>query len=283
MQIAPPDFDRMFGALADATRRDIVRRAIGGEEGVAELAEHYPMSFAAVQKHIAILEWAGLVTKQRNGRRKVVRTNVEGLRVARRLLDQYEEMWRGRINRMTGLVNEYNRPMTVTSVRKNPQALSLTLDAEFDASPERVWQLWADPRQLERWWGPPTYPATVTKHELRPGGRVEYHMTGPDGDQPHAYWDVMEVDPPRFLVVSDGIANEDGSPNTDMPMNQFRVTIEDIGAGRTRMSITSTFPSTEAMEQLMAFGMEEGLTQAVGQIDAILADDAVAQTAAPRT
>ena len=109
MQIAPPDFDRMFGALADPTRRDIVSRAIGGEEGVAELASHYPMSFAAVQKHIAILERAGLVTKQRNGRRKVVRTNLEGLRVARRLLDQYEELWRGRIDRMTELVNEYTR------------------------------------------------------------------------------------------------------------------------------------------------------------------------------
>ena len=78
MQIAPPDFDRMFGALADATRRDIVRRAIDGEEGVAELAEHYPMSFAAVQKHVAILERAGLVTKERIGRRKVVRTNARG-------------------------------------------------------------------------------------------------------------------------------------------------------------------------------------------------------------
>jgi uncharacterized protein YndB with AHSA1/START domain len=173
--------------------------------------------------------------------------------------------------------------MTVTAVRKDPQALSLTLDAEFDASPERVWQLWADPRQLERWWGPPTYPATVTKHELTPGGRVEYHMTGPDGDQPHAYWDVEEVDPPRSLVATDVFANEDGSPNTDMPMNQFRVTIEDIGAGRTRMSIISTFPSTEAMEQLLALGVEEGLMQAVGQIDAILAEEAVAQTAAPRT
>ena len=81
MQIAPPDFDRMFGALADHTRRDIVRRAIDSEEGVAELASHYPMSFAAVQKHVAILERAGLVTKHRIGRRKVVRTNVEGLRV----------------------------------------------------------------------------------------------------------------------------------------------------------------------------------------------------------
>ena len=104
MQLTPPDFDRMFGALADPTRRDIVRRAIDGGEGVAELAGHYPMSFAAVQKHVAILERAGLVTKQRIGRRKVVRTNLAGLLAARRLLDQYEELWRGRIDRMTELV-----------------------------------------------------------------------------------------------------------------------------------------------------------------------------------
>jgi DNA-binding transcriptional ArsR family regulator len=94
----------VFGALADATRRDIVRRAIGGEEGVAELAGYYPMSFAAVQKHVAILERAGLVTKQRVGRRKVVRTNPVALGAARRLLDQYEELWRGRIDRMAELV-----------------------------------------------------------------------------------------------------------------------------------------------------------------------------------
>jgi DNA-binding transcriptional ArsR family regulator len=106
MQISAPDFDQMFGALADHTRRDIVRRAIDSEEGIAELASHYPMSFAAVQKHVAILERAGLVTKHRIGRRKVVRTNVEGLRVARRLLDQYEQLWRGRIDRMIELVNE---------------------------------------------------------------------------------------------------------------------------------------------------------------------------------
>lgn len=104
VQIAPPDFDRMFGALADHTRRDIVRRVIDAEEGVVELASHYPMSFAAVQKHVAVLERAGLVTKERIGRRKVVRTNLEGLRVARRLLDQYEALWRGRIDRMTELI-----------------------------------------------------------------------------------------------------------------------------------------------------------------------------------
>jgi DNA-binding transcriptional ArsR family regulator len=98
------EIDRVFAALADVTRRDIVRRAIHGNEGVAELADHYPMSFAAVQKHVAVLERAGLVTKQRDGRRKVVRTNIQRLSVARRLLDQYEELWRGRIERMTDLV-----------------------------------------------------------------------------------------------------------------------------------------------------------------------------------
>src|SRR5215216_2435945 len=107
VQIAPPAFvddDRMFGALADHTRRDIVRRAITAEEGIVELASHYPMSFAAVQKHVAVLERAGLVTKERIGRRKVVRTNLERLRAVRRLLDRYEELWRGRLDRMTELV-----------------------------------------------------------------------------------------------------------------------------------------------------------------------------------
>ena len=106
VQIATPDFDPLFAALADHTRRDIVRRAITGEEGVLELAGHYPMSFAAIQKHVAVLERAGLITKQRIGRRRVVRTNLEALLVARRLLDQYEELWRARIDRMNELIAE---------------------------------------------------------------------------------------------------------------------------------------------------------------------------------
>jgi len=165
--------------------------------------------------------------------------------------------------------------MTVTAVRKDADALTMTLDAEFDASAERIWQLWTDPRQLERWWGPPTYPATVDSHDLRPGGRVEYHMTGPEGDQPRGYWEIDEADPPRSLVFRDGFANDDGTPNTDLPMNTARVQIEDIAGGRTRMSIESIFASAEAMEQVLAMGMEEGLKQAIGQIDAILAEDAV--------
>jgi DNA-binding transcriptional ArsR family regulator len=104
------DHDRIFGALGDATRRDIVRRAVDGEEGVAELARHYPMSFAAVQKHVAVLERAGLVSKHRIGRRKIVRTNLEGIRVARRLLDRYEELWRERIERMDQLLSGSSDP-----------------------------------------------------------------------------------------------------------------------------------------------------------------------------
>jgi uncharacterized protein YndB with AHSA1/START domain len=166
--------------------------------------------------------------------------------------------------------------MTVTAVQKDPEALTLTLTAEFDAPPDRIWDLWADPRKLERWWGPPTYPATFTAHDLAPGSRVEYHMTGPSGDQPRGYWDIVEVEPPRRLVFRDGFANDDGTPNDDFPRNVVEATIEPIGAGRSRMSIESRFPSTEAMEQLVAMGMVEGLTEAVGQIDAILAEEGAA-------
>jgi uncharacterized protein YndB with AHSA1/START domain len=165
--------------------------------------------------------------------------------------------------------------MTVTAVHKDPAAATLTLTAEFDASPERVWQLWADPRQLERWWGPPTYPATFTSHELSPGYRVHYHMTGPEGDQPHGYWDLVEVQPPNRLTFRDGFANADGSPSEEFPEGETIVSIQPIGEGRTRMEIESRSPSTEALEQLVAMGMVEGLTEAVGQIDAILAEDAV--------
>jgi uncharacterized protein YndB with AHSA1/START domain len=162
--------------------------------------------------------------------------------------------------------------MTVIALRKSPENQTMTIDGEFDASAERVWQLWADPRQLERWWGPPSYPATFTRHDLAPGSRVEYHMTGPTGDQPRGYWDILETDPPRSLVFRDGFAHDDGTPNDDVPRNEARVTIEGIGEGRTRMSIQFQFQSPEAMEQLIAMRMDEGIVEAVGQIDAILAE-----------
>src|SRR5439155_1040220 len=156
----------------------------------------------------------------------------------------------GRHHRHRGEKEE--QTMTVTAVRKDPQRLTLTIEAEFDASVERVWQLWADPRQLERWWGPPTYPATFTKHDLAPGSRIEYHMTGPAGDQPHGYWDVLDVDPPRRIVLRGGCAYADGTLTTEIPISTIRVGIEEIAQGRTRMSIENLFPSTGAMEKILA-------------------------------
>ena len=165
--------------------------------------------------------------------------------------------------------------MTVTAVRKDPQALTMTIEAEFDASPERVWQLWADPRQLERWWGPPNFPATVTQHTLAPGGRVEYGMLGPQGDRHRGYWEILEAAAPHRLVFRDGVASADGTPESDMLLATTRVTIEAVDVGRTRMSIESRFPSAEAMEQVLATSTLEGQNQAVGQVDAILAEEAV--------
>ena len=164
--------------------------------------------------------------------------------------------------------------MTVTSVRKDPDALTMTVTAELDATVERSWQLWADPRQLERWWGPPTFPATMVDHDLTPGGRVTYYMTSPDGEKFHGWWEIVAVEPPRRLVMKDGFADANGVPNDSMPTTTSEVTLTERDGGGTVMVIASRFPSVEAMDKLVEMGMEEGMTLAVGQIDAILAGDA---------
>ena len=159
--------------------------------------------------------------------------------------------------------------MTVTSVRKDPQALTMTVNAEFAAPIDRVWRMWEDPRLLERWWGPPTYPATVVDHDLSPGGSVTYYMTGPEGDQPRGWWRVTSVDAPHRLEFEDGFADDAGNPNLEMPTMIMRVTLTETDGG-TRMEIETTFPSAEAMEQIIAMGMEEGMAEALGQIDELL-------------
>ena len=161
--------------------------------------------------------------------------------------------------------------MTVQSVTKDPETRTMTLTAEFDAPVERVWQLWADPRLLERWWGPPTYPATFDEHELVAGGKALYHMTGPEGDQPRGWWRITAVEEPHRIEFEDGFADDAGQPVGDLPVTSVVVTVEQQPEGRTRMTLTTTFASLEDMEQVIAMGAEEGITQAVGQIDALLA------------
>ena len=160
--------------------------------------------------------------------------------------------------------------MGVTGVEKDLDALTMTVTADYDVPVERAWELFAEPRQLERWWGPPTYPVTVSEHDLRPGGRVAYVMTGPEGDRHHGWWEVLEVEPPRRLVVRDGFADESGVPNPDLPTMVMHMEIADHDGGA-RMVLTTTFGSLDQLEQLLAMGMEEGLLSAMSQIDGILA------------
>jgi uncharacterized protein YndB with AHSA1/START domain len=158
-------------------------------------------------------------------------------------------------------------------MNKNPEALSMTLVAEFDAGVERVWQLWEDPRQLERWWGPPTYPATFHMHEFTAGGTAKYYMTSPEGEKFHGWWEFTAIKAPRQLEFNDGFADNDGNPTGEHGTSHALVTLEPLG-DRTRMTILSTFESEEQLEQMVAMGMMEGMQEAAGQIDAILAEHA---------
>lgn len=161
--------------------------------------------------------------------------------------------------------------MSVISIDKDLDGLTMTLVAEFEASPERVWELWADPRKLERWWGPPTHPATFEKHDFFPGGDVTYFMTGPEGGRHHGWWRVESIDPPSSLELTDGFADEDGTPVDDMPTTVMRMDIT-TGESGTRMELRSTFNFREQMEELVNMGMEEGIRGAVNQMDALLAE-----------
>jgi len=161
--------------------------------------------------------------------------------------------------------------MSVTTVSTNAEELTLTLEARYAAPPARVWKMFQDPRLLERWWGPPTYPATFVAHDLTPGGRSSYFMTGPGGDRPHGWWRILVVDEPHGLEFESGFADEDGAPVAEAPVMRMRVSLSDLADVGTEMTIVATFASPEQMERILQMGMREGLTGAVEQIDALLA------------
>jgi len=161
--------------------------------------------------------------------------------------------------------------MPVTKFEKDPEALTMTVTAEFAAPPERIWTLWEDPRQLERWWGPPEWPATFTRFDFRVGGGANYEMRGPD-EVSRGWWRILEIEPAARLVLEDGWANEDGSP-ADMPTTIATITFESLGGG-TRMVNRTQIPTAEYFEQLAGMGVEAGARASLDQIDAILEEQA---------
>ncbi|MDH2445002.1 SRPBCC domain-containing protein [Amnibacterium sp. CER49] len=161
--------------------------------------------------------------------------------------------------------------MPVLDVEKDLDQQTMTVTAEFAADVARVWALYADPRRLERHWGPPGWPATFVRHELVPGARSHYFMTGPDGERAHGMWIVREVDEPRSFTVDDAFADDSGEPDPAMGFTRMHAEFEPAGE-RTRVRFVSTFESVEQLQKMLDMGMEEGLKQAMGQIDALLAE-----------
>jgi uncharacterized protein YndB with AHSA1/START domain len=160
--------------------------------------------------------------------------------------------------------------MPLVEVRKDPQALTMTVVAQFAVPVARVWAAYADPRQLERFWGPPGWPATFVRHDFVVGGRSEYQMTGPNGEQSKGFFEFLSIDEPHSFEVLDGFLDAEGRPAADMPTMTMRFTFEPHDGG-TRMVTVTKFPSLEALERLLGMGMEEGLRAAMAQIDGVLA------------
>jgi uncharacterized protein YndB with AHSA1/START domain len=163
--------------------------------------------------------------------------------------------------------------MPVTDVNKDLDALTLTVTAEFDADAERLWELWADPRQLERWWSPPSHATTFVEHELTVGARTTYYMTGPDGEDHHGRWLIEEVEPPRRLRLSDDIVDDDGKPEDGGPTGLTVMIAE--ADGTATMSVQSHFADRESMQATVEGGFEQGLILNLKQIEPLLGAAAV--------
>jgi uncharacterized protein YndB with AHSA1/START domain len=160
--------------------------------------------------------------------------------------------------------------MAVTDVKKDLDNLTLTITADFAAPVQRIWQIYADPRQLEKVWGPPTYPARVVDHSLTPGGRVTYFMTGPDGEKFAGCWDVTSVDEPTGFSFIDYFADIDFNPNRELPASRNVYTFAEYDGG-TRATYVSAFESAEALQKILDMGAVEGFSLAIGQIDVLIA------------
>ncbi|HWL42231.1 MAG TPA: SRPBCC domain-containing protein [Ilumatobacter sp.] len=161
--------------------------------------------------------------------------------------------------------------MPVTDVTHDLDTRTLVITAEFAAPIERIWQVYADPRQLEQVFGPPTYPATFVEHDLAPGGRAHYFMTSPEGEKYYGWWAITAVDEPRSFAFDDGFAADDTFATLDdMPVSKNVYAFEATDGG-TRATFTSSYASADDLQKVLDMGVVEGASAAINQIDALLA------------
>lgn len=159
--------------------------------------------------------------------------------------------------------------MPVTDISTDPENLTMTLTADFAAPVSRLWTAFTDPRQLERFWGPPGWPATFTAFDLRPGGRVDYRMTSPRGESSRGSWEVLSVTDGSGFEVLDSFVDADGNPMAEFPAMRMVFAFEGTDAGA-RLTNVTYFTSAEALEQVVAMGAIEGSRMAMNQLDAVL-------------
>jgi uncharacterized protein YndB with AHSA1/START domain len=171
----------------------------------------------------------------------------------------------------TETTDEKEPIMPVTAVNTDTEALTIEVIADFTVPVRRLWDAYLDPHQIERFWGPPEYPATFFRHDAYPGGLTSYCMTGPEGDRSYGYWKWIAVDEGRSFEVRDGFANDDGTPNTEMPEGRMVFEFAETALG-SRLTVISHHDSLQDMELVLSMGMEEGMRAAMGQIDAVLED-----------
>ena len=160
--------------------------------------------------------------------------------------------------------------MPVTDVTTDPEALTMTLTAEFAAPVERLWRAFTDPRQLERFWGPPGYPATFGEFDFTVGGTARYRMTSPQGEQYHGAWEFLAIDEPGRIEILDVFTDAEGNRLADMPTSRMVNTFEATDAGA-RLLTVSHLESVDALEQMLALGAAEGTRMAFDQLDLVLA------------
>lgn len=161
--------------------------------------------------------------------------------------------------------------MPVTDISTDAENLTMTLTADFAAPVERLWRAFTDPRQLERFWGPPGWPATFTAFDLTVGGRAEYHMTSPRGEASRGSWEFTAIDAPSSFEVLDSFVGEDGQPLDGFPSMRMVFSF-DATADGSRLTNVTYFTSLEALEQTVAMGAIEGSRMAMDQLDAVLLD-----------
>ena len=218
-----------------------------GALSVSALARNYEMSVTAVQKHVAVLDRAGLVAKHRRGREQLVRTDLDAIHAAQQLLDRFEVLWRDRIDRFTDVLDDTTKEPSHERHRhhKDPEQLTMTIVMDLDAPVARAWQLWSDPRQARALVGPADLPGHLRRPRPVAGRHLHLLHDRPGGRPAPRVVEVVSVDPPHSLEIEDGFADERRHAGHELPVMAHAARSDRAGRAGATMTLVTTFASID--------------------------------------